>query len=195
MTKKGLQREIDKAIKNIWINEICSEYGAGHFILERSVQCSIYHHLRTRLDSLLEENSLYIYPEMYFTELGYYADLAICQMDIGAKGRLSQRMTDVFAIIELKYGGSTDYIRSDLPKFKSYIQTLDYDCQYYFGVIDERAGRDRLNLLDGRSTGKWASGRFTELNAGWLDDGMFFEVNSYNGLNMQHKIRRCDLNW
>lgn len=195
MTRKGIQRAIDKAIKDIWLSELCVEYGQGHFIVERSIQCSLYHHLRNRLDPLLEENGLYIYPEYYFSDLGYYADLAICQMDMEKETRLHDKLTDILAIIEIKYGGGSDYIKTDLPKFKTYMQTLDYDCQYYFAAIDVRMVRDRLSWLDGRSTGKWANGRFTELNAGWLDGEMYFEVNSYNGINIQQKTSRCSFVW
>ena len=195
MRKKSIQKEIDKAIKKIWLNEICAEYGQGHFILERSIQCSIYHHLRDRLDPLLQENSLYIYPEYYFSELRYYADLAICKMDMGKDTRLHDKATDILAVIEIKYGGNSDYIKTDLPKFKNYMQTLEYDCQYYFAVIDELSERDRLPWLDGRSIGKWPDGRFTELNAGWIDGTMYFEVNSYNGMNTQQKTKQCSFIW
>ncbi|MBQ9719868.1 MAG: hypothetical protein IJV64_04155 [Oscillospiraceae bacterium] len=195
MTKRSVQKEIDKAVKSIWLNEICAEYGKGNFILEASVQCSLYHHLRNMLDALLHENSLYIYPEYYFSDLRYYADLAICQMDMSRDTRLHDKLTDVYAIIEIKYGGSSDYIKTDLPKFKTYMQSLDYDCQYYFAAIDELTERDRLRWLDGRSIGKWANGRFTELNAGWIDGTMRFEVNSYNGMNTQNKTTVCNLMW
>ena len=195
MRKKAIQKEIDKAIKSIWLNEMCTEYGQGHFILEASVQCSLYHHLRNWLDPLLQENGLYIYPEYYFSNLRYFADLAICKMDMTKEARLHDKMTDILAIVEIKYGGDSDYIKTDLPKFKSYMQALEYDCQYYFAAIDELAGRDRLRWLDGRSTNKWANGRFTELNAGWIDGAMYFEVNSYNGMNIQQKTTQCSFIW
>lgn len=195
MRKKAIQKEIDKAIKSIWLNEICEEYGQGQFILEASIQCSLYHHLRNWLDPILQENGLYIYPEYYFSDLRYFADLAICKMDMTKEARLHDKMTDILAIIEIKYGGDSDYIKTDLPKFRSYIQALEYDCQYYFAAIDEVNERDRLRWLDGRSTGKWASGCFTELNAGWIAGKMLFEVNSYNGMNIQQKSSECDVIW
>ena len=195
MRKKTIQKEIDKAIKSIWLNEICEEYGQGQFILEASIQCSLYHHLRNRLDPLLQENGLYIYPEYYFSDLRYFADLAICKMDMAKEARLHDKMTDILAIVEIKYGGDSDYLKTDLPKFKSYMQALEYDCQYYFAAIDELAGRDRLRWLDGRSTGKWATGRFTELNAGWIEGKIYFEVNSYNGMNTQQKTTACSFIW
>ena len=44
----------------------------------------------------------------------------------------------VCTIIEIKYGGTVDYGRTDLPKMKMYAKSLGYDCQYYFAFIDER---------------------------------------------------------
>jgi len=104
---------------------------------------------------------------------------------------LHERLTDVAAIIELKYGGTPDYIKTDIPKFKTYIQSLGYDCQYYFGSIDEITEHQRLRWLDRRSTNYWANGCFTELNAGYLNGDMYFEINSYNGMNIQQKQKPC----
>ncbi len=198
MIKKSVKKKIDKAIKDVWLTEICKEYGAGFLLLEASLQCSLYHHLRNALQPLLEENNLYIYPEFYFQQLGFHADLAICEMEMGMALEtyyLHDCLTDIAAIIELKYGGSSDYIKTDIPKLKTYIQSLGYDCQYYFGAIDEKAERKRLPWLDRRSTNNWASGCFTELNAGYLEGSMYFEVNSYNNLNVQQKRVSCDFSW
>ena len=74
------------------------------------------------------------------------------------------RVTDIVAIIEIKYGDTVDYGRTDIPKM--YAKSLDYDCQYYFAFIDERSEYLSLPLLDGRSRSYCAKGCFTELNAG-----------------------------
>lgn len=196
MIKKYVKKEVDKAIKHIWLHQMCDEYGYGYFLLERSIQCSFYHHLRNALQPLLDEHNLYIYPELYFKDLGYYADIAIVEMDMSIEScQLADRLTDIAAIIEIKYGGSADYIKTDIPKMKTYIQNLDYDCQYYFVSIDEKSTRSRLNWIDGRSINNWANGRFTELNAGWIDDTMYFEINSYNRMNIQNKSAICYFEW
>ena len=196
MIKRSVIKEIDKVIKNIWLNEICSEYGNGFYLVESGIQCSLYHHLRNKLEMMLTDNNLIVYPEFYFSDLKYFADIAICQMDMSLDTcRLSDKLIDIAAIVELKYGGSQDYIKSDIPKLKNYVQSLGYDCQYYFGVIDNTTQRNKLNWLDKRSTNNWAYGCFTELNAGWLGDEMCFEVNSYNNLNFQHKMVPCSVNW
>lgn len=71
MIKKNVRKEIDKAIKNIWLHNICTDYGNGFLIKEASLQCSLYHHLQNELNPLLQENQLYIYPEFYFKENSY----------------------------------------------------------------------------------------------------------------------------
>ena len=196
MIKKAVKKEIDKAIKRIWITEICEEYGDGLLVREASIQCSLYHHLRNQLKYILDENNLYIYPEFYFSQFRYRADIAICEMDMCMETYdLHDRLKDIAAIIELKYGGSSNYIKGDIPKLKNYVQSLGFDCQYYFGSIDERAKCERLPLLDRRSTNNWANGCFTELNAGRLDGTMYFEVNSYNHMNIQQKSVPCNISW
>lgn len=171
--------------------------GEGRFIVEADIQCSFYHHLRRRLDPVFKENRLIVYPEFYVPgqgRRGQHIDLAICEMDMSLPGLLRDRRTDTAAIIELKYGGGDEWIASDFPKLRGYMDLFGRDCQYYFGVIDLRE-LARMNWLDGRS--RWADGYFTELNAGFLDSEMYFEVNSFNTLSpcLQHKRTRCDIIW
>lgn len=198
--KKGVKKEIDKIIKEVWLNDICKDYGRGSLIKEASLQCSLYHHLKNEMDSILEENNLYIYPEFYFKDLKYYADLAIVEMDMSdGSFFLGDRMTDVAAIIELKYSGgnaktTSDYIKTDKSKFREYAYYLPYDCQYYFGVIYETECV-WLHWFDGRSTNNWANGCLTELNAGYLDEEMYFEINSYNKWNFQNKRKKCRIDF
>ena len=200
MIKKSVKKEIDRAIKEVWLDEVCGDYGAGQLIREASLQCSLYHHLQNRLADCLSRNHLSVYPEFYFPALKYRADLAIVEMDFSVdKFYLSERFTDIAAIIELKYDGgnsetTAEYIKSDMPKLKEYAQSLKYDCQYYFGVIYETEC-EWLHWFDKRSTNNWANGILTELNAGRIDGNMYFEVNSYNGLNFQHRKVPCNVQW
>lgn len=194
MIKKRVRREIDKAIKDIWLTDICREFGQGRFLVEADIQSSLYHHLRDRLDPLFTQNSLYIYREFYVPmpgRRGRFIDLAVCEMDMQLPGLWRDRMTDVAAVIELKYGGRDEWIVSDFPKMRQYMKLWGRDCQYYFGVIDLRE-LACLNWLNGRD--RWARNCFTELNAGYLDGEMYFEVNSCNDMNprFQHKRTRCD---
>lgn len=198
ITKKA-RLAIDRAIKRVWLNEICEDYGNGRFLREASLQSGLYHHLRSRLEGVLEENHLFIYPEFYIPELKYRADMAIVQMDLSAGGTLSQRVTDIAAIVELKFEGgiaqgTLDVIKADLKKIKQYAKQMDENCQFYFGVIYETEC-EWLYWLDRRSTEHWANGRVTELNAGYLDGIMTFEVNSYNHMNIQRKSTICQMLW
>lgn len=193
MIKKRVQREIDKAIKDIWLTDICREYGESRFRVEADIQCSLYHHLRRRLDPLFRENGLYLYSEFYVPGQGHRGqkiDLAIFEMDMNLAARIEGCRTGTAAIIELKYGGGDQWITSDFPKMRGYMDIFGRECQYYFGVIDLRE-LAYLNWLDGRN--RWARDCFTELNAGYLGGEMYFGVHSYNGLNPRLEDRqvRC----
>lgn len=122
------------------------------------------------------------------------------EMDMSlSKTWLAEKLTDVAAIIELKYDSgnalsTSDYIKTDIPKLKNYIHSLNYNCQYYFGVIYETEC-EWLHWLDKRSSNNWANGRLTELNAGYLDETMYFEINSYNNTNLQQKKVPCNISF
>ncbi|MCI8329001.1 MAG: hypothetical protein HFG02_05155 [Oscillibacter sp.] len=193
MIRKRVRKEIDRAVKEIWLTDICREYGQGRFLVEADIQCSFYHHLRQRLDPLFAANSLYAFTEFYVPGLGRRGqkiDLAVFEMDMSLPGPWRDRRTDTAAVIELKYGGGDEWITSDFPKLRGYMDLFGRKCQYYFGAIDLRPAA-RLNWLDGRS--RWAEGCLTELNAGYLDGEMCFEVNSRNGMNpiLQQKRACC----
>lgn len=190
MVKKSVRKKIDRAIKDIWLTDICKEYGEGRFLVEADIQCSFYHHLRRRLDPLFAENRLYVYSEFYMPsqdQRKQYIDLAVFEMDMSLPGPWRDRWTDAAAVIELKYGGGDDWISSDFPKMRGYMDVFGRECQYYFGIVDLRE-LARMNWLDRRS--RWAEGCFTELNAGYLNGEMFFEVNSYNNMNPSFHKRR-----
>ena len=199
MITKHITQTIDRAIKTVWLKEICEDYGNGKLLREASLQSSLYHHLRTHLDDVLEKNSFCIYPEFYVPELKYRADLAIVQMDLSKGGHLSERVTDVAAIIELKFEsgasqGTLDVIKADLQKLRRYAQQMNQNCQFYFGIIYETEC-EWLYWLDRRSTEHWASGCVTELNTGHLNGVMTFEVNSYNQMSIQNKKSVCNMLW
>ena len=189
MIPQNVLKEIDKAVKEIWLNEIVNDYDNGFLLKEDSLKCCLYYHLRNRLEELLEANNLRIYPEFYFTELKYRADIAIVEMDPKSEALyLRDRVKDVVAIFELKYdGGNAEgtaaVIKNDVWKIKDYIQKGKLLCQYYFAVIYETECY-ALNWLDKRNT--WAKGYVTELDAGLLDGEMWFEVHAYNDMNMEY---------
>lgn len=200
MVQMNVKEKLDQVIKETWLHDICQDYGKGKLIREASLKCSLYHHLSNRLCDFLEENNLFIYPEFHFPSLNYYADLAIVEMDMSIDSYyLSDRVTDYAAIIELKYDGgnsntTVDFIKSDMKKIKNYVQNFNSDCQYYFGIIYETEC-SCLNWFDKRTTNHWGNGCLTELNAGIINDSTYFEVNSYNNMNLQQKREKCEIIW
>ena len=95
----------------------------------------------------------------------------------------SIREEDVVALLELKFTSDAalsteNWMKDDVWKLKEYVQTSRLQCPLYFAVIYE-VECSRLNWLDGRSTNHWAADRVTELDAGWIDGKMEFEINTY----------------
>lgn len=183
MISKSVIKEIDRTIQEVWLNNIAKDYSNYYLLKEDSLKCSFYYHLRRKLATILKENNLRIYPEYYFSELRYKADIAIVEIDPFCEANhLKDCVTKVIAVIELKYDGgnserAVSWIKSDIQKMKNYIQS-GIQCQYYFAVIYETEC-EYLNWLDKRSTNHWAANNVTELDAGYLDGKMIFEVHSY----------------
>lgn len=190
MVSQDVITEIDRIIKSVWVKEIKRDYRNGALLYEDSLKCSLYFHLRKKLDKILKENNLRIFSEFTFPGLKYRADLVIVEIDPDWWEKdqfLRSSILSYVAIIELKYTDGVDlatenWIKADFRKFKRYFQEGGLDCQFYFAIVYE-AECSCLNWLDKRSTKKWANGRVTELDSGWIDGTMLFEVNSYNGLN------------
>ena len=135
MISQNVLIEIDKAIKKIWLNEIVSDYDEGLLLKEDSLKCSLYHHMRNKLDYILKENNLRIYPEFYFKSLKYRADIAIVEIEENCdKEYLADMIKNIIAIIELKYDYGSDeqtisMIKKDVWKIKDYIQNGKMLCQ------------------------------------------------------------------
>lgn len=189
MIDKSVIKELDRVIKDIWMTEIQNDYNNGYILKEDSLKCNLYYHMRNRLESLLSANNLRIFTEFYFPNLKYYADIAIVEIDPTLEClHLKEMVVDVAVIIELKFTGgyaveTEKSIKNDVQKVKSYIQNGELLCQFYLGIIYETECV-WLNWLDKRSTNHWANGHVTELNAGYIDGLLEFEVNSYNRLNV-----------
>lgn len=189
MDNLTILKEIDRTIKQCWKTNIQKDWWTEYLLREDSLKCALYFHLRKKLDIILRKNNLRIYPEFYFQELKYKADLAIVRIDENKEYHwLGDAVTEVVALFELKYTGGEDaatinWIKNDLKKFHDYMDIPKLSrCQFYFAVIYE-SERNCLNWLDTKSKNNWAKGRVTELDAGYINDEMIFEVFSYNGWN------------
>ena len=188
MISKELLYQIDYAIKEAWMQDVQKDYASDYMLKEDSLKCCLYYHLRRKLADILEEYNLRIYPEFYFSDLGYRADLAIVQIDPNSDTEyLRDAVTSVVAIIELKYTSSTSegtasWVKNDIAKIQNYIRLGRQACQFYFAVIYE-VECSELTWMERCDIEGWASGYVTELNAGYIDEEIKFEVNSYNKLN------------
>ena len=186
MIKKSVQKQIDVTIKEIWMKNIPKDYKEGYLINEDCLKMSLCYHLRRKLASVLRENNLRIYTEKYFPGMKKKPDIIIAEIrDEYPECSLyaSIREEDVVAVLELKYRSDTakstsDWMKEDLQKLKTYVQKSKLQCQMYFAVIYE-VECEWLHWMDGRSTNNWAAGRVTELDAGWIDGNIEFEVHSY----------------
>lgn len=186
MINEEIQKKIDKTIKEIWLNNIPKDFDQGYIINEDSLKMSLCYHLRRKLATILKENSLRIYTEKYFPDMKKKPDIIIAEMRedyIENSLYESIREEDVVALFELKIKSDTspstvEWIKDDLRKLKEYVWKSRMQCPLYFVVIYE-VECDWLHWLDGRSTKKWAFDRVTELDAGWINGCMRYEVHSY----------------
>ncbi len=190
MLKKKLLIEIDRTIKEIWLKNIKEDFKNNYFWHEDDIKCSFYYHLRRKLSNILKENNLRIYTEATFPEISYRADMVIVKID--SEGIFYQ--SDVIALFELKFKDKTDkqtedVIKADIKKFKIYLQKAElYNTQFYFSVIYGVECEYLQWITDKRMTNNWANGRVTELDAGYLNGKIKFEVNSFNEMNMDLNI-------
>lgn len=186
MINKSVQKQIDSTIKEIWNKNIPKDFDEGYIINEDCLKMAFCYHLRRKLAGVLRENNLRIYTEKYFPSMKKKPDIIIVQIrEDYSENTLyaSVREEDVVALLELKFRSDTakstsDWIREDLQKLKEYVQKSKVQCQLYFVVIYE-VECEWLHWFDRRSTNNWAAGRVTELDAGWIDGNMEFEVHSY----------------
>lgn len=180
--KKEIMKEIHNAIEYVWKYDIASDYNNEFIWKEASLKCSLYRHLNNRLETLLRENNIRIYPEYYIKDARQYADLAILEMKKEEEYKhIKEHVKQELVIIELKFfskENNIDWAKGDIFKMKSMLQKYGIDCHYYFGVIFEN-DCEWLYFMDKRSTNNWAKGRVTELNAGYIDGELRFEVNRW----------------
>ena len=186
MNKEDIIKTIDQTIKEIWMKNIPKDFDEGYIINEDCLKMCLCYHLRRKLATLLRENNLRIYSEKYFPGMKKKPDIIIAEMrEEYSENTLyaSIREEDVVALLELKFTSDTtkstaDWMKEDLQKLKDYVQKSKLKCPLYFVVIYE-VECEWLHWLDGRSTKKWAANRVTELDAGWIDGQMQYEVHSY----------------
>ena len=185
MVNEELLTEIDRIIKTTWLKNIGKDFKNNYFWHEDDIKCSFYYHLRRKLRNILKENNLRIYTEATFPEISFKADIIIVEID--ENGYFDN--SDIIALFELKYKEGADNqtinsIKYDIQKFKIYLQEAGVcNAQFYFSVIYLEECDYLQWITDKRTTNNWANGRVTELDAGYLNGKIEFEVNSFNDMN------------
>jgi hypothetical protein len=61
MVKKSVVKEIDRIIKEVWIQNIQKDYQEQYLINEDCLKMAMCYHMRRKMASLLKENNLRIY--------------------------------------------------------------------------------------------------------------------------------------
>ena len=184
--------KVDRAIKNIWLNQIPRDYNQHYLLEEDSLKCALYFHLRSELgDGWLNRYRIRIYSELHLNNQKR-ADIAIVKLKPKNEREgcfLRDCIEEVLAIIELKFKGSSansQVFYNDVYKLKEYAKSYP-DVQLYAGFIQESLYNDsNCSWFDGRQTSKWAKGRVTELLGYWdeKDEEFTVKVNAYNNLNL-----------
>lgn len=165
-------KEIHNTIKYIWEYDIPRDYEKKLLLKEDTFKNSLYFHIRTRLEALLEKYNIMIFTEFNtdkFRKTGYRADLILAQMDFDSDVSFwGDCVKNYICVFELKFKGdyktAADEISFDYEKIKNYIETMDFGehCHYYVATIWE-CYPDSKWWLDKNT--KWAKGKLTELNA------------------------------
>jgi len=149
--------EMDRVIKSIWENEIYKDYQKYYLLREDSVKCALYFHIRKKLDKLLKENNLRIYPEFYIKKLKYRPDIVIAEIDPDLEmSNLKDCVISVPVIIEIKLEGRNsrgtyEVIMKDINKAKTYLKTLSDKSQCYLAIIYE-SECSTLNWMNKKAT-------------------------------------------
>lgn len=188
MNNRGIQNVIDKTVKNIWLRNIKTEYEQYALLKEDTFKNELYRCIKNELgNNIFSQYGIRIYTEYEYC--GKKADLAIVKMKdvIDTSKHIKENIEDVLAIFELKFkngGYNEKHFMEDVQKIKYYrSHSINRDCQYYLGFIDENVYENDTNLSWLEEEDKeWASGFVTELSAFYLDEpgNMVWHIISYN---------------
>lgn len=188
-----VQGHLDQVIKEVWLNEIRNDYNTDYLLLEDSVKCAFYFHLRNRLgDGWLSRHRLRIYPE-YHVSKKRKVDIAIVQL-VSKQNRLGYHLRDCIetelALIEFKHkqGTSINPFINDRNKLRDYAYDYPSSQLYAYFIHENHYSKDNLKwFFDGRQARGWAKGRVTELLGYWdQDTGEFVsKVIPFNNMNIE----------
>lgn len=184
---------IDRAIKEVWINEIKEDLEKSYILYEDTLKNAFYFHLRNKLNKLLKNKRIRIFTEFHDGKLagkGVIADIAIVKIGDNEEGHIKDNIKKIYAIIELKHKGAQVYIDpfiSDVEKSIKYIKDKELEeCQFYLGFIHEgEFDVKETSWLQNKKQERLAQGRLTELSACYYigRDEMVYTIVSYNDMN------------
>jgi hypothetical protein len=189
MFSEKIYKEVDSAIKRVWLEDIKKDYLQHSLLKEDSLKNAFYYHLRRRLgDHYLLDNHLRIYTEFYY--MGLRADLVVVKLNEnpGQNGHLKNDVAEIIAAIEMKYKYdlSDKPFLSDIEKIRKSIEEYKINALYYLAFIHEveYEANSTLSWIDIEKS-PWAKGRVVELNGYFVTEKQdpVWEVVSYNGLN------------
>lgn len=182
MTNSDLLAKLDDTIKQIWTEDIPTDYQNDFLLLEDSLKCTFYHHLRNRLgDGWFKNHRLRIYPA-YRLSIGKKANLAIVLVKPAMERlgkHLSKSVDSELAIIEFKYknAGVDQPFFDDKKKLYEYFKAYP-DTKLYAAFIRESINDS--SWFDRRQTENWGKGRLTELLGFWDENcKLKMEVNEF----------------
>lgn len=179
---------VDRVIKEVWINNIMSDYDNNFLLLEDSLKNAFYSHLRAKLtDTFLLSNNIRIFTELK-TGHKERIDIAVVKIDDNEAAHLSDRIVEYLAVIELKYKAENTPIipfLQDIEKTRRYLKRQGMkDCQYYLGFIhEEEYSLEETSWLTEKEQRTWAAGSLTELSGFYCGGGRVFTIMSYNNMN------------
>jgi hypothetical protein len=165
MRSNDLSIIVKNASKEIWQNNIATDYDKNRLRREPSLQSSFYFHLRNKIgDSTLDFYNAVIYTEYHYK--GKRVDLAVVQFRNGTACPI--------AIFEFKYKNSpndAEFLK-DVMKILSYVDNED-TCIFYIGFIQEAeySGLDNRFTWLNKNQIKRVSGRVIEITGGLFRPG------------------------
>ncbi len=186
MEKKWLNI-IDTTVKQIWENDIKSDYDNGWLLKEDTLKVSFCHYLRMKLENFFFENDIRVFTEFTddkFKQSGYRPDIVIAKVDFEKGNKYyGDDIEECLAVIELKYKkgfNAANDIYKDYEKLRTYVKDLELECPLYMATIWEY--EDDETLWE-RKNAAWANGKLTELNASYSKKSQEKEMRFYVGLH------------
>jgi hypothetical protein len=186
-----LKNQLHQTITDIWISVLKEDYLNGYLLLEDSLKCAFYFHLRNEFEKIgLLEQGYRIYTEFRLPKVieieNKRVDIAIVKPSNPQyfKYSLWDNGCEVTALIELKFKGvhykSYRAFMEDIFKVMEYSSKLD-DTLIYVCSIDEKDYNHSLSWLNNvPNEGKLYAERVTELIGYWKENGKFkMEINKF----------------